>query len=81
MPSTPDPWLLRYRRIRELTDSLTAEDPRYKTIWALLQQCDTHYATRNDTAFIAVGKQIATLMSLPGSQHTPSAPAHATDAV
>ena len=81
MHSASDQWLLRYRRIRELTESLTRHDPRFKAILALIDQCDTHYAKRDDDGFIAVGKRIASLMAMPGAQQNAPIPAQSTEAV
>lgn len=64
-PTTNDQWLRRFQRLRDLTLGLTSEDSRYPSILAMLGQCDEYYRHHNDDAFIATGKRIATVMSLP----------------
>lgn len=81
MHTTPDRWLTRYRRIRELTETLSSDDPRMNVILALIDQCDGHYANRDDDAFVAVGKRIASLMAMPPSQQPRTIPPHAAQAV
>ncbi|MCS6328066.1 MAG: hypothetical protein H8K06_13400 [Nitrospira sp.] len=64
-PSTPAIWLQRFKRLAQLTASLTDDDPRFPIVMTLLHNCEAHYHTNNHELFVEAGKRIRALMESP----------------
>ena len=70
-PTTKAHWLARYRRLADVVSSLSPEDPRFRVITQLLNDCERHERAGQDQRFIQTAKQIVTLMTLPTPLHPP----------
>lgn len=71
-PTTKAHWLARYRRLADVTSPLSPDDPRFRIIVQLLNDCEHHERAGNDQRFIDTAKQIVNLMTLPTSPSLPN---------
>ncbi len=55
-------WLSAWRELANLTLGITGDDPRFKPIMALLEQCDTAYLANDWPAFQQASEHVKVLV-------------------